>query len=343
MKRSTIYIFVAISLLSLGLAAVPTVFSQTQNVKIVSYSYYIDMAGYLDVVGEVQNTGTNTVTSVILTGQVLSSDGTDQADSYTQIGIENNPVIYLTPGQEAPFYMGFYQPSNPQGASWFSIDISKINLAVAQVNVTASYSYSNFTITSNTHTIGTQKIGTNSDFGVYWVNCNVKNIGTQTAQNITVFGTFYNSTGTVIAVGYSNQVATIDPSQTASFKLGAFDQNQTIVPSSEKIDHYILLVNALTPILQGTPPTITPAPTDGSSSNPTNQPTDTFTTSTPQNPSNNSPNSFNPNIFAIIAAIAIIVVIGAIVVLRKRKPQETDTANSKKAKPYKKAPPKRNR
>ncbi len=58
-------------------------FSQTQNIKIVSYTYYIDNLGYLDVVGEVQNVGSNTVTSVILTGTVYSSDGTDQADSYT--------------------------------------------------------------------------------------------------------------------------------------------------------------------------------------------------------------------------------------------------------------------
>ncbi len=61
MRKSIIYFFVALTLVSLGLTLVPTVFSQTENIKIVSYSYYIDNLGYLDVVGEVQNVGPNTV------------------------------------------------------------------------------------------------------------------------------------------------------------------------------------------------------------------------------------------------------------------------------------------
>jgi len=341
MRKSIICLFVALILASLGLTLVPSAFSQTENIKIVSYSYYIDNLGYLDVVGEVQNVGSNTVASVILAGRVYSTDGTDQADSYTQAW-----VAYLTPQQKAPFYMDFYQPNNPQGASWMSVDVSNVKLAVVQANATTSYQYPDLTITSNTHSIGTKSVGTDADLGVYWVNCNVQNTGSQTAQNITVFGTFYNSTGSVVAVGYSNQIGSLDSSRTASFKLGAFDLNQTLVPSSEKIDHYSLLINALGPILQGTAPLVTPYPSSGDSSTQTDtsSPTGSPSSSSSQSGSvvNNPTNSSNPMLIAIIVVIAILAVAGTILALRKRKPQETKTASPKTATP-KKASHKRHR
>jgi hypothetical protein len=242
--------------------------------------------------------------------------------------------------------MDFYQPNNPQGASWMSVDVSNVKLAVVQANATTSYQYPDLTITSNTHSIGTKSVGTDADLGVYWVNCNVQNTGSQTAQNITVFGTFYNSTGSVVAVGYSNQIGSLDSSRTASFKLGAFDLNQTLVPSSEKIDHYSLLINALGPILQGTAPLVTPYPSSGDSSTQTDtsSPTGSPSSSSSQSGSvvNNPTNSSNPMLIAIIVVIAILAVAGTILALRKRKPQETKTASPKTATP-KKASHKRHR
>lgn len=336
MRKSTIYFFVALTMLSLGLALVPIVFSQPENIKVVSYSYYIDNQGFLDVVGEVQNNGPNTVSPVILTGTVYSSDGTDQADSYAQIGIDTFSITYLNPGQKAPFYMGFYQPNNPQGSSWMAIDVSNIKLTVALANATTSYQYPDLTITSNTHSIGTKTVGIDADFGVYWVNGNVQNTGSQTARNITVFGTFYNSTGSVVAVGYSNQIGNIDSSGSASFKLGAFDLNQSIIPSSKKIDHYSLLINALEPILQGTAPLVTlyPSSSDSSTQTASNSPTGSSSTSNSTR-TNNSTNSLNPTLIAIIVVIAILLTLGAIVALKKRKPQEIKTSTPKKATPRK--------
>ena len=107
MRKSTVYFFVVLTLLSLGLILVPSAHSQTQNVKILNYSYYLDSAGFLDVVGEIQNVGPNTVNPVVLAGSVYSADGTDQADSSTPAF-----VAYLAPQQKAPFYMEFLQPNN---------------------------------------------------------------------------------------------------------------------------------------------------------------------------------------------------------------------------------------
>jgi hypothetical protein len=312
MRKSTVYFFIVLTLLSLGLTLVPSAHSQPENIKILSYSYYIDSSGFLDVVGEVQNIGSNTVTSVILTGTVYATDGTDQADSTTQAW-----VTYLLPQQEAPFYMSFYSPNNSPDGTWLSVGISNIALTVVQANVTSSYQYPDLKITSSSASIGS---GTD-DQGIYWVTGNVQNTGGQTAQNITVVGTFYNATGTTVAVGYTDTLTPtlLAPSGTATFEVGAFDLNQTVVPSDEKITSYSLLIQALGPILQGTAPLITPYPSSGSS--PTSSP---LTSSSPESVgTNNSTNSLNPTLIAIIVVIGILAVVGAIVALRKRKPHET--------------------
>lgn len=74
MRKKTVYFFVVLLLLSVGLISVPKTFSQTQNikVKILSYSYYIDPEGILDVVGEIQNEGTSTLSQVSLSGSIYS-------------------------------------------------------------------------------------------------------------------------------------------------------------------------------------------------------------------------------------------------------------------------------
>ncbi|MGD0072382.1 MAG: hypothetical protein ABSB71_12585 [Candidatus Bathyarchaeia archaeon] len=305
MRKSTIYFFIALSLLSLGLTLIPNAFSQTQNIKIVNYSYYVDNMGILDVVGEIQNVGSNTVNPVYLTGSVYSSDGTDQSDSYCQVW-----VSYLAPQQKAPFYMEFYPPSST--GIWQPQDVSKIALTVSIANATSGYQYPDLKITSSSASIGS----TGDYNGAYLVNGIIQNTGSQTATNITVVATFYNSTGTVVAVGYTNYLtpATLAPSGTPiSFQVAALDLNQTVVPSGEKISSYSLLVQAQGPILQGTAPIVTPYQGSGSSPSSSSSPTDV-----------NSNNASNPAvIYAIVIVVVLIAVAGTVLMLRKRKPQET--------------------
>ena len=311
MLKSAIYLFIALLLLSLGLTLIPNVFSQTQNIKVLSYSYYVDNSGILDVVGEIQNVGSNTVDPVYLTGSVYSSSGVDLSDSYAKVW-----VSYLAPQQKAPFYMEFYPPSTSQNG-WLPADVSKVTLTVSIANATTSYQYPDLKITSNSQTIGTS--GNYS--GAYLVNGIIQNTGSQTATNITVVATFYNATGTVVAVGYTNYLtpATVAPSGTISFQIGAFDLNQTGISSSEKISSYSLLVQAQGPILQGTAPIATPYQGSGSSPSSSSSPTDV-----------NSNNASNPAvIYAIVIVVVLIAVAGTIVALRKSKPHETVKAAKK--------------
>ena len=317
MRKSAVYFFIALLLLSLGLTFTPNVFSQTQNIKVVSYSYYVDNLGYLDVVGEVQNMGPNTVNPVFMTGSVYSSSGTDLSDSYCQVW-----VLYLAPQQEAPFYMEFQPPSST--GVWQTQDISKVALTVSIANATSSYQYPDLKVTSSSGSIG----NTGNYNGVYEVNGVIQNYGSQTATNITVAATFYNATGTVVAVGNTYDMSgtfltsSLAPSATISFQVPAFDLNQLVVPSSEKIHSYSLLIQAGGPILQGTAPIITPPPSTESSPSPstTSSPSPTPVTAV----NSHSNNSSNPTaIYAIVIVIVILAIVGTLLALRIRKPHQT--------------------
>jgi hypothetical protein len=325
MSKTVTIFLVILTICSLSLTLVSGALSQDQkgNIKILDYSYYIDSLGLIVVVGEVQNQGTNTVTSVILTGSIVSRDGIYQSSSYTIIGIPPAEVTYLNSQQKAPFYMDFYPPQNSPDGSWNSIDIGSVNLQVAQANATASYQYPDLTITGKQSSIGS----TTTDKGVFWVNGDIQNTGSQTASNITVFGTFYNSTGATVAVGYGNTVASLSSSGSASFKLGAFDLNQTGIPASKKITDYSLLINVQSPIFQGTAPVVVPTASpvpiinpSPTSTSPSTNPSSTITPTTSQSSSDSTGSQITPTwIYAVIIVIAIAAVVAGLLMLSKRK------------------------
>jgi hypothetical protein len=330
MNKTVTIFLVILTICSLSLTMVPGALSQDQkgNVKVLDYSYYLDSLGLIVVVGEVQNQGPNTLTSVIITGSIVSRDGVYQSNSYTIIGIPPAEVTYLNSQQKAPFYMDFYPPQNSPDRTWNSIDIASINLQVAQANATANYQYPDLTITSKQSSIGSTK----DDKGVFWVNGNIQNIGSQTASNITVFGIFYNSTGATVAVGFSNTVVSLSSSASASFKLGAFDLNQTGITASKKITDYSLLIYAKAPILKGTAPvtvspgqTSTPTPTPKPTVIPTPTPYGQTPSPTPnptatQSDSDSNGSQVTPTwIYAAIIAVAIVAVAAALLMLSKRK------------------------
>lgn len=97
-KKIAIFVL-ALLLLSLGLALPPKAhsasqISQTQYVKVVNWSWYVDPEGYLDVVGLVQNTGPNTISSIMLGGTVVGPENADLDDTGAQVW-----VLDLLPNQ----------------------------------------------------------------------------------------------------------------------------------------------------------------------------------------------------------------------------------------------------
>ena len=314
--RKILTSIVLLTLVSLGLVLFPQVSSQPENIKILNYSWYIDSYGDFIVVGEIQNTGPNTIDSVALSGTVYTKDG--EAQTYYA---GSAFVKQLIPQQQAPFYIVFPPQASITGdLSWVSIGVDHVDFTVNQAEATNEYQYPDLTVQGSSGSVDSE--------GAYWVSGTIKNSGTQTATTIRVIGTFYNASGTVIAVGYTNPLTptSLAPSSTASFKVGAFDLNQNEVPSNQKITDYRLLIQTEEPILSGTapsPPPPTPSPSD-STPLPTESPN-----STNSGNSNNSSNS-NPIAPETQYAAAIIVVIsvlaGVTLLFRRRKTQATPKA-----------------
>ena len=308
MRKNTVFVFVIFTVLSLGLTLVPHVSSQPENIKVLSYNWYIDSLGYFVVVGEVQNVGQNTVDIVGLSGTVYTTDGTAQANSFTQAFAQ-----YLVPQQKAPFYMEFFPGSSASGdLSWLSIGVDRVDFTVEQAEATSNYQYPDLTIKDNT--------GATDGEGVYWVSGTIQNTGTQTAKNIRVIGTFYNNSGAVVAVGHTGNeplTTSLASSGTLSFRFGAWDMNQTEVPANLKISSFLLLVQTEEPILQGTPP-------PPSTTTPTT-PTDTPPLSTDPSDSNPTiPTDSTPwSTYAIVALIVVLGFVGGILLLRKRQSKPT--------------------
>ncbi len=298
MKKITTCFFITLLLLTVIFTSIPFAFGETQDIKILSYNYYVDSIGGL-VVGEIQNTGSDTIKYVYLTGTLTTADG-------TIVGSGNSRALvsYLTPQQKAPFYMEFNKPSI--GGDWYSVDVSKITLKVSKADAESSHQYPDLKIVSSE-----AKVSTNTDdCGTYWITGAIQNTGSQTAQKLTVVGAFYNSSGNIVAVSYTNYLTptALNPSETMQFKIGAFDTNQSAASASQKITSYSLLVQAESPLLPGGGPAATSQPSSSSSSS--------SPAGTQDGASNNA---FDSNLlYVLIIAGVVIAVVVVLLVSRRR-------------------------
>ncbi len=321
MKKTPVWIIFLLTICSLGSVLVPSVHSQgseTQNIQIGSHNWYINSVGNLVVVGEVQNIGLHVIDKVVLTGTASTLDGA-MSTSFASVY-----VAQLLPQQKAPFDMGFQPPQGSNG--WYSVGDIELNVVMA--NSTSSYQYPDLKITSSS-----ASVGTTGDFnGAYMVTGNIQNTGAQAATNLTVVGTFFNSTGAVVGVGYTNYLdpRTLNPSESLNFQIAAFDLNQSDVPSRLKITSYSLLVQTRGPLLQGTAPIATPYTSSNTSS---------------QNPTDSSSgnSSTSPLVYVAVVAIVLIVIAVTFLVLKRRSKHGSDPAIKPTKPVHQPKPSRRNR
>jgi hypothetical protein len=320
--------------------------SEPADIKIVSYSHYDDPMGGVIVVGEVENTGANTIHEVTLTGTVTTTEGST-IDGGTRVW-----VIDLLPNQRAPFYMYFTpQFSGNPGQSQIIPEVSNIQLVVAAADKANEHQYQDLTVTDRSSSTDS----TSENKGTYWVTGTLKNTGSQTAGNVRILATFYNSAGRVVAVGgYTSEVlaTSLAASASTSFKIGAWDQNQTEASADMKIQSYTLLVQAETPIQQGNGPQVTPFPTvDQSAPTQTASPTNSDPAYTQSPDSGNNPTSTPDStdnsaatptwVYAVVVLVVVAAIAGAFLAVKKRKSagtvQPQKTGANKKSRPKSKA------
>lgn len=144
----------------------------------------------------------------------------------------------------------------------------------------------------------------------------IQNSGSQTATNIRVIGTFYNASGTVVAVGYIEYLTPIvsKPSSVASFKVGSFNHNQTEVPSNKKSQATRCWYRSKSHFFQGRHihflnPTRRPQPL------PDSTPSHTITPET--------------QIIAVVVEVILVILVSTILVLNKRKAKVQTPKNHK--------------
>jgi hypothetical protein len=273
------------------------------DAKILSYSWYVAdnnvlaaYSGDLVAVGEIQNVGTTNLGKTYVTGWAYINDTLVATTQHLVLG--NN----LKPNQKAPFYLDFTPASSETGdLTWVPL-VTKVVVAVTYVYNTDLDMYQGLTATSDSSTSG----------GIFTVAGTVKNEGSQTIGDVRVVTTFYNSSGTVVSLNYTNVLSnSLAPDATVSFSAAPTDN----FPSAD-ITSYAVLVQSTIP-QESTP---TPTPT---STVPTATPSATATASTSPTQTPTADNPDNTILIVAIAVVVLIVLAVSILILTKKRGNKT--------------------
>ena len=265
-------IITAVILVALILAAFTTVLSvprvraqgQTSEAKVLSYSWYISPpntvlaleAGDIVAVGEVQNVGSNVITSVTLSGIAYNSTGQIQNTAdFPAFGTN------LLPGQISPFYLDFAPFTSVTKDDTYVSNVTSVTVSVAVVSNTNETQYSG---------LATSDVTSSNSSGTFTVSGNVQNTGDETIGNVWVLATFYNATGWVLGVNetsYLDPSGSLAPGDSVQFVATPVDDPAELI--NGEIANYSLLIQSApfvpsstpTPPPSGTPPPSSTSPT----------------------------------------------------------------------------------
>jgi hypothetical protein len=324
-KKRVAFILVFLFTASLFFALPPSAFSQTISLNVLSYSWYTSpYSGNFIVVGELQNLGSDKLDSARITGIVYTKDGQAQTTDtyYSQIYASG-----LLPNQTAPFYMEFSAATSNYGnLSWVSLGVDHVDFNL-HGSATDTGPYSGLQLVANT-----SYVDSSGNFSVTGV---LLNRGNGYPENVWAVASFYNASGTVVAVGNSNYVTPhyLPPNQTAAFTLIPSDPTPQMATEITGYNLQILSSGSTTP------PTPTPSP---SSSPPSASPS-TSSSSSPSataSPSPGTSSSPEPGVYipmsylyAIVAAVIVTVAIIALaLILRKSTKAKTLQRNEEEVK-----------
>ena len=249
-------VLAAFTMLSLNVKA------QSSEVTVLTYSQYIAPStstlalapGDLIVVGELRNIGGSVVNNVTVQGTALGANGQTLAQTSSQAF-----TYYMAPGQKAPFYLDFYaQSSSTQDLSWIP-SVSRVLVTVTQVQDVAQRQYEDAKVDFN--------MNYTDSSGLYVVRGTLVNDGNIVAQSPWVVTTFYDASGTVIGLNYTNFLTTsLSPNGGVLFFATPAD-NSTALTS--EIKNYAFQVDSLT--LTNQTSSTSPTPTGNGSGSPTSQ------------------------------------------------------------------------
>ena len=290
-----------------------------QPATVTSINWYLAPAdnglgafvGDLVVVGEVQNTGTNQLHSVLVIIEAFNSSGGIVSGSSYPVQLDTD----LLPGQKVPFYEDLTAFASGLTSNW---ETSVTNItAWTEYPVTGNRTvYSGLTTSSLT--------GVNNG-GTYTVKGIIGNTGAQTVGRVYALVTFYNATGDVVAMNSTNFLdpsGSLSPGNSLLFTSTPVDNTAAL---SSKIANYSVLVEYQP---YSVPATVTPTP---AVTTPPTSPS-TNATSTPNKTAGLQINSLV--IYAIVIVVVVVVVaLAALLLLKNRR------GSGRSSKPFPPPPP----
>ena len=305
-KCSLIKIITALILVALIMAGISVtlyasfVKAEASEAQVLTYSWYVapdntflaEYSGDLIAVGEIQNVGSNVLGYVFVSGTAYNSTGqgvaSAEAEAYGN---------YLLPGQKAPFYLDFTpEDSVTDDQSWVPT-VTNVTVGVSYVNDTNTTPYTGLTIPNGAVTAS-------DSTGTYTVVGTVQNTGNQVTGNTWVIATFYNASGTVIGMNYTDYLSSyLAPGDSASFTATPTDNTAQL---SSEITNFTLLIQTQ-PLTTSASPSASPS---SSSTLPSSSPI--------ASPSASSGQS-STIIITAGAIVVIVVVVVSLILLRKRQ------------------------
>ena len=193
--------------------------AKNTSVTVLSYSSYVSPTGHFVVLGEIQNTCSHALESITLNVTVSASDGSIIAEGTTNAFVHN-----FLPQQKAPFYIDFGKIDFDIISKTSAFDISLYNAPPTNYN-----QYPDLSIDVDFRGI--------IDVA-YVISGSITNIGNQTANDIKVYGTYYNAAGVVVAVGFMELDDPLTPNSSANFSLTEMDVAASL---TSRISSYGLL------------------------------------------------------------------------------------------------------
>lgn len=196
----------------------PSVHAVAEVVILDNHSSYKDTAGYLHVVGEVENTGNKSVRFVQIMGTFYDNQSNIILQDKTFAMLE-----ILPPGTRSPFDL-FIVSSSPDIIS--RIDHYELNIDFTETNQTLTRTLlllSKYNYISNVT-------------GYLYIVGELQNNGTETSTFTQAFATCYDTNGTVVAVGstFANPYS-IEHGQKAQFQILILSKEQNILVANYDI------------------------------------------------------------------------------------------------------------
>ncbi len=304
-KIITAVIIVALVLAAFTVLSTTPVKAQASEAQVLSYTWYVapadtslaEYAGDLVAVGEIQNVGSGVLAQVDVSGTAYNGTGSNA----TVLNQNSNSVFgnNLLPGQKAPFYIDFPpEDSVTQDQTYIPL-VSNVSVVVSYVEDSNSTPYTDLTTTGVTSFL--------DNTGTFNVQGTIQNTGTQTVQQIVAVTTFYNATGQVVSLNFTNYLtdasgsSSLTPDDSMQFTATPTDNSAAL---SSEIANYSVLVESSLPV--STTPTSTPTTTATPSSSSTTTPTQT-------------PTQISPAVTYGIIAIVVVVVVALVALLFLRK------------------------